>query len=109
MRGKLMFLGGAAIGFVLGARAGREQYDRLAAAGRQLWEHPTVQEAAGVVQAQANRVYSEGKDAVTGKLNNGKLGERRHGREQAESGAMGKSSQMDDPLAATRSQSSPGI
>ena len=35
-------------------------------------DHPTVQEAAGVAQAQANRLYSEGKD----KLSQTKLGEK---------------------------------
>jgi hypothetical protein len=76
MRGKLMFLGGAAIGFVLGARAGRERYDQLVATARKTWESPTVQEAAGVVQAQANRFYTEGKTAVSEKLSNSRLGER---------------------------------
>ena len=37
-----------------------------------MWEHPTVQEAAGVAQAQANKLYTEGKD----KLNQSKLGEK---------------------------------
>ena len=35
-------------------------------------DHPTVQEAAGVAQAQANKLYSEGKD----KLGQTKLGEK---------------------------------
>jgi hypothetical protein len=76
MRGKLLFLGGAAVGFVLGARAGREKYDQLVATSRKVWESPTVQEAAGVVQAQANRFYTEGKNAVTEKLSQTRVGER---------------------------------
>lgn len=76
MRGKLMFLGGVAVGFVLGARAGRERYDQLVGNARKLWDHPTVQEAAGVVQAQANRIYHEGKDVVSDKLSHTRLGER---------------------------------
>jgi hypothetical protein len=76
MRGKMWFLSGVAVGFVVGARAGRERYDQLVRAARQLWDHPTVQEAAGVVQAQANRLYAEGKDTVSEKLSNSKLGER---------------------------------
>ncbi len=74
MRGKLMFIGGLAAGFVLGARAGREKYEEIAANARKVWENPTVQEAAGVAQAQANRLYSEGKD----KINQSKLGEKLH-------------------------------
>ncbi len=80
MRGKLWFLGGVAAGFVLGARAGREKYNDLVANARKMWDHPTVQEAAGVVQAQANRLYSEGKGTVTDKLSHTKLGERLSGR-----------------------------
>jgi len=76
MRGKLWFLGGAAVGFVLGARAGRERYDQLVAATRRLKDHPTVQEAAGVIQEQANRLYSEGKETVSKKLGNTRFGER---------------------------------
>ena len=72
MRGKLMFIGGLAAGFVLGSRAGREKYEEIAANAKKVWEHPTVQEAAGVAQAQANKLYSEGKD----KLNQSKLGEK---------------------------------
>jgi hypothetical protein len=40
--------------------------------GRKVLDHPTVQEAAGVAQAQANKLYSEGKD----KLGQTKLGEK---------------------------------
>ncbi|MGN9808985.1 hypothetical protein ACTMSW_06470 [Micromonospora sp. BQ11] len=72
MRGKIMFLGGLAAGFVLGARAGREKYEELVIRGRKVLDHPTVQEAAGVAQAQATRLYSEGKD----KVSQSKLGEK---------------------------------
>ncbi|MGI5214474.1 hypothetical protein [Plantactinospora sp. CA-290183] len=65
MRGKLWFVGGVAVGFVLGARAGREKYEELVVKGRKVLDHPTVQEAAGVAQAQANRLYSEGKDRLS--------------------------------------------
>lgn len=76
MRGKMWFLGGAAVGFVIGARAGRERYDQLVAAARRVWENPTVQEATGVVQEQANRFYAEGKETVSKRLGNSKFGER---------------------------------
>ena len=74
MRGKLMFIGGLAAGFVLGSRAGREKYEEIRANAKKVWEHPTVQEAAGVAQAQANKLYTEGKD----KLNQSKIGEKLH-------------------------------
>ena len=72
MRGKLMFISGLAAGFVLGSRAGREKYEEITANAKKVWEHPTVQEAAGVAQAQANKLYTEGKD----KLGQSKLGEK---------------------------------
>jgi hypothetical protein len=74
MRGKLMFISGLAAGFVLGSRAGREKYEEIRANAKKVWEHPTVQEAAGVAQSQANKLYSEGKD----KLGQSKLGEKLH-------------------------------
>jgi hypothetical protein len=74
MRGKLMFISGLAAGFVLGSRAGREKYEEIRANAKKVWEHPTVQEAAGVAQAQANKLYTEGKD----KINQSKLGEKMH-------------------------------
>ncbi|GAA2897270.1 hypothetical protein Acy02nite_80420 [Actinoplanes cyaneus] len=72
MRGKLLFLGGLAAGFVLGSRAGREKYEEIRANAEKFWQHPTVQEAAGVAQAQANKLYTEGKD----KIQSSKLGEK---------------------------------
>ena len=66
MRGRVMFVGGLAIGYLLGSKAGRERYDQIVGAARKFWESPTVQEAAGVVQEQANKLYTQGKDAVSG-------------------------------------------
>jgi hypothetical protein len=72
MRGKLMFIGGLAAGFVLGARAGREKYEEIMVNAKKVLDHPTVQEAAGVAQAQANRLVTEGKE----KLSHSKIGEK---------------------------------
>ena len=65
MRGKLIFITGVGVGYVLGTRAGREKFDQMVAQARKVWESPTVQEAAGVVQAQASKLYDEGKQVVT--------------------------------------------
>jgi hypothetical protein len=75
MRGKIMFITGVGVGYVLGTRAGRQKFDEMVAQARKVWESPTVQEAAGVVQAQANRLYDQGKQAVTDQVN--KLGRSR--------------------------------
>ena len=65
MGGKLIFITGVGMGYVLGTRAGRERFDQMVAQARKFWESPTVQEAAGVVQAQATKLYDDGKQAVT--------------------------------------------
>ncbi|MDR6972451.1 hypothetical protein [Leifsonia shinshuensis] len=43
MRGKILFITGAAVGYVLGARAGRQRYEQLKAAAAKVWESPGVQ------------------------------------------------------------------
>lgn len=46
------FLFGAAVGYVLGARAGRARYEQLLRTYRKLADHPAVQGAAGVARAK---------------------------------------------------------
>ena len=53
MRYKATFIAGFATGFIVGARAGRERYDQIVRAARQVADNPTVQQAAGALQAQA--------------------------------------------------------
>jgi len=53
MRYRLVFFTGLGIGFVLGARAGRERYEQLRKLARKTADSPTVQQAAGALQAQA--------------------------------------------------------
>ncbi|RSM65317.1 hypothetical protein DMH04_49510 [Kibdelosporangium aridum] len=45
-----VFLAGVAVGYVLGAKAGRERYDQIMRAYHSLLEHPAVQSAAGVAR-----------------------------------------------------------
>jgi len=44
MMKKLMLLGAGAVGYVLGAKAGRERYDQIAEQARKLRSNPTVKE-----------------------------------------------------------------
>lgn len=106
MRGKLLFLGGLAAGFVFGARAGREKYEELKQTAQKIKESPSVQEAAGVVQEQATRLYSEGKDKVTTKLSNSRLAETEFGQRllsaadtEAGAKAIAREDALDDTLA----------
>ncbi|MQA12003.1 MAG: hypothetical protein GEU98_26390 [Pseudonocardiaceae bacterium] len=47
-----VFLLGAAVGYVLGSRAGRARYDQLVRTYRKIADHPAVQGAAGIAQAK---------------------------------------------------------
>lgn len=47
---KLAFIAGIAVGYVLGARAGRKRYEQIRKAAQNVWEMDTVQR--GVHQAQ---------------------------------------------------------
>ena len=50
------FVAGFAAGFVAGARSGRETYDQILKYAQTAWEHPTVQQARGTAQTQAQKV-----------------------------------------------------
>ena len=57
---KLSFLAGAAAGYVLGARAGRERYETIVRIARRFAGSQTVQSAAGVFQAQVDELTPSG-------------------------------------------------
>lgn len=57
---QLMFLSGAAVGYVMGSRAGRERYEQIKKAAQELWAHPSVQSAAESVREQASLAASGG-------------------------------------------------
>ncbi|HEX8630965.1 MAG TPA: hypothetical protein VF755_22650 [Catenuloplanes sp.] len=101
MRGKLWFIGGVAAGFVLGARAGREKYEEIVVNARKVWENPTVQEAAGVAQAKATQLVSDGKD----KLGQSKLGDKL-GSTGSKSTSATELTSADDPFVSTTTTSS---
>ncbi|GAA2075677.1 hypothetical protein GCM10009840_07170 [Pseudolysinimonas kribbensis] len=50
MKGKILFVAGLGIGYVLGTRAGREQYERLKAQAARLWNDPRVQKQVDAVE-----------------------------------------------------------
>ena len=53
MKRKLLFLVGLAIGYVVGARAGREKYDKLRAATERYWRDPRVTKVRSDVESYA--------------------------------------------------------
>lgn len=49
MKKKLILAAGVGVGFVLGSRAGRKQYNALATRTREMWNSPQVQRVIGAV------------------------------------------------------------
>lgn len=64
-----MIVGGA-VGYVLGARAGRQRYDQIVRASRQLRSHPAVAQ----LTDQAVGLIDAGRHAVAGGLSAGGKG-----------------------------------
>ncbi|MEX5631768.1 hypothetical protein [Parafrankia sp. FMc2] len=54
------------IGYVLGARAGREHYDAIMRQAREVRERPEVQTVAGVVSAQAGALVQRARAVLGG-------------------------------------------
>lgn len=56
MRGKVLFVVGLGVGYVLGTRAGRRRYDQIKAAAQNIWESEPVQWGVHQVQDYAGDV-----------------------------------------------------
>jgi hypothetical protein len=68
---RITFLSGLAVGYVLGARAGRERYEQIVRLGRRVADNPAAQQAAGAVQAQAAGFAKTARQKVTDGLHDG--------------------------------------
>lgn len=53
MRGKLIFVAGAAVGYVLGSRAGHHRYEQISAGASKVWNSRPVQKQAQKVEDAA--------------------------------------------------------
>ncbi|MFC5337034.1 YtxH domain-containing protein [Leucobacter denitrificans] len=60
MKGKIGFVLGAALGYVLGSRAGRERYEQIKRGASAVWETPLVQQGVSAVKHQ----IGDGLDSV---------------------------------------------
>ncbi|MBV9379475.1 MAG: hypothetical protein JOY82_09560 [Streptosporangiaceae bacterium] len=56
MRYRATFIAGFAVGFVVGARAGRERYEQLMKYGRQAAQSPAVQQATRTVTTKTTEI-----------------------------------------------------
>jgi hypothetical protein len=68
---KLSLLIGAGVGYVLGARAGRERYETIVRLARKVGGSQTIQSTAGVLQAQLDGVTQKARQTIAVKLHGG--------------------------------------
>jgi hypothetical protein len=68
MAGNLKLLAGLAAGYVLGARAGRERYERIAEASRRLAERPEVRDLTGRVRSGLGAGLEKAADTASERL-----------------------------------------
>jgi hypothetical protein len=68
MRYRYVFMAGVGVGFVLGARAGRERYEQLAKLARKAADSPAVQQAAGAIHAQATGLATSARSKLAEQL-----------------------------------------
>jgi hypothetical protein len=65
---KPSFVLGVLVGYVLGARAGRERYEDIVAVARRVAGSQTVQATAGVLQAQATEIAGRARGKLAAKI-----------------------------------------
>lgn len=59
MKNKAVFLVGAGVGYVLGTRAGRQQFEVIKAKANHLWNDPRVQSKVSTIESQATQFAKE--------------------------------------------------
>jgi hypothetical protein len=68
MRYRLTFISGVAVGYVLGARAGRERYEQLRKTAQRVAQNPAVRNAAESAGQTGREVAVKAVEAVTSKV-----------------------------------------
>lgn len=119
MRGKVGFVLGAALGYVLGTRAGRARYEQIKRGATAVWETPLVQQRVETVKEAVNEGIELGKSAAaqlaknafaaaTQQNGNRQSGTRQHTRDSSHAHGSGSpaSSTSDSATSASSTQSS---
>lgn len=68
MRYRLTFITGVAVGFVLGARAGRERYEQLRGYARRIARNPAVRNTAESAAQGGRQAATKAYDAVNARV-----------------------------------------
>lgn len=66
--GKFSFVVGFGAGYVVGARAGRQQFEKIKSASEQVWQNPRVQSSVQRVEQKVAQTAKEQASAVTDKV-----------------------------------------
>jgi hypothetical protein len=64
MKGKVLFVVGLGVGYVLGTRAGRERYEQIKRAAENVWNTPAVQQGVGTAKEFAMSRVGDLSDTV---------------------------------------------
>lgn len=64
MKGKIAFVLGAAVGYVLGSRAGRERYEQIKRGAEQVWQTAPVQRGVDAVKDATRGTVENLKDSA---------------------------------------------
>ncbi|RIQ29589.1 YtxH domain-containing protein [Jiangella rhizosphaerae] len=101
MKGKLILLAGAAVGYVLGTRAGRQRYEQLKGRADALWHDPKVQqkvsEAQEAVKARAPEIQEKLTDAASRATDKVRSTVQRHDSDITEVGTHGRNGHYPQP------------
>jgi hypothetical protein len=103
VKGKILFVAGLGLGYVLGTRAGREKYEELRTAALKVWNDPRVQKQVDAVEDFVKDKAPEVADFVSD--NAKKVVAQVSGKKPAAKPAASKSSGT-KPAGSTRSSSS---
>lgn len=70
MKGKVAFVLGAGLGYVLGTRAGREQYEKIKSGARSALDHPVVKDKVAKAETAISDAVREQGAKVTDQVAN---------------------------------------
>jgi hypothetical protein len=104
VKGKILFVAGLGLGYVLGTRAGREKYEELRTAALKVWNDPRVQKQVDAVEDFVKDKAPEVADFVSD--NAKKVVAQVSGKKPAASKPAASKSSGSKPASSTRSSSS---